>query len=177
MRCEYCGGLIIIQKAYPGCPERRYCFLCGREPKLEKSQKPSAQGCGNPKGDNSMAGEPETKVCTVCRAEKPISEFGILKSSEDGHNSKCFPCKRNYDQKHRSKKAKRKATSRVKVGVERPKIPESEKREKIVQPDQPTITETHLIAALKRNAIKGFIKNDLLPWLEKTTGEKLRIEK
>lgn len=33
-----------------------------------------------------------TKICRICKEEKKLSEFGILRRNKDGHNSACLKC-------------------------------------------------------------------------------------
>lgn len=40
--------------------------------------------------------EQETKVCTKCGVEKPLSEFNKNKNYSDGHRSDCRMCRREY---------------------------------------------------------------------------------
>ena len=37
------------------------------------------------------------KTCTLCKTEKPHSEFYKQKTSKDGHGSWCKPCQRDYN--------------------------------------------------------------------------------
>jgi hypothetical protein len=39
----------------------------------------------------------ETKICSNCKIEKGICEFGLDKSRKDGLNYKCRSCVSNYD--------------------------------------------------------------------------------
>lgn len=40
------------------------------------------------------------KTCTICKKDKPLSEFGNRASSADGKTSLCKPCKRDYDNEY-----------------------------------------------------------------------------
>ena len=119
-----------------------------------------------------MPETPQTKKCAKCQAEKPIDEFGILKSSGDGYNSLCFECKRKRDHDSRAKK-----TNKAKIPARR-SISEKPKR---VEPPEKKITaqheesaETQLIRAFKKTTIKNFIRDDLVPMLEGAVDEKFR---
>jgi hypothetical protein len=46
------------------------------------------------------------KKCCVCKKEKPISDFGFLKSSKDGYRYDCKDCKNEKNRKDRLKKKK-----------------------------------------------------------------------
>ena len=156
MRCQYksCGGLIVRQMAFGPYPERFYCQSCGREPKSE-----------DPKGGRDMPETPQTKICAKCQTEKPIDEFGILRSSEDGHNPLCFLCKRQRDQDSRAKKNKK-----VKVPDRRPrpdKVKSAELPEKKITVEHEEPAEAQLVKVLKKTIIKSFVKDELIPMLER----------
>lgn len=55
-----------------------------------------------------------TKVCGTCKVEKTLSEFGSNKSKRDGKQSKCIPCKREYDNSYYKKTPKRRIDIRKK---------------------------------------------------------------
>ena len=42
----------------------------------------------------------ETKVCSKCKQEKPLSEFAINRTKKDGHASDCKACRKIYRDKH-----------------------------------------------------------------------------
>lgn len=42
----------------------------------------------------------ETKVCTKCKLEKPITEFAINRHRKDGHASDCKSCRKIYRDRH-----------------------------------------------------------------------------
>ena len=42
----------------------------------------------------------ETKICSKCKQEKPISEFAINRTRKDGHASDCKACRKIYRDKH-----------------------------------------------------------------------------
>lgn len=44
-----------------------------------------------------------TKVCNVCKREKPLSEFHRLTSSPDGHQYTCKACMKKQRVKYRSR--------------------------------------------------------------------------
>lgn len=120
-----------------------------------------------------MPGEPETKICKQCKTEKPIEEFGILRSSEDGHNRLCFACKRQRQREYDSKGKRANKDKFVrdrKPETEKPKIPQSPEKETAVQHEEPS--EAQLMKTLKKNIIKNFIRSDLIPMLERTVEEK-----
>jgi len=116
-----------------------------------------------------MSEAQQTKICTKCQTEKPINEFGILRSSEDGYNPLCFNCKRKRD---RTSKAKQ--INKAKV-LDRRSRPERSKttvpsQKKIVTHKEPA--EAQLIRAFKKTTIKSFIRDDLIPMLERAVKEK-----
>jgi len=119
-----------------------------------------------------MAEAPQTKICAKCQIEKAIDEFGILRSTEDGHNPLCFECKRQRDQDSRDRKGKKAKTLEGKSkrgGPKKVSIPE----EKIIaQQEEPA--EIQLIKAFKKTTIKNFIKDDLIPILEKAVEERFK---
>lgn len=42
--------------------------------------------------ENQTAPATEKKKCRLCKAEKPLDEFGIRRASPDGKNSMCKKC-------------------------------------------------------------------------------------
>lgn len=42
-----------------------------------------------------------TKICTKCRIEKGLSEFGNKKNSHDGKRNQCKLCNNNYNKQYR----------------------------------------------------------------------------
>lgn len=42
----------------------------------------------------------ETKICSKCKQEKPLSEFAINRTRKDGHASDCKACRKIYRDKH-----------------------------------------------------------------------------
>lgn len=42
-----------------------------------------------------------TKTCPRCRAEKPLSEFGTMRSAKDGLNRYCRECWSEYRSRYR----------------------------------------------------------------------------
>ena len=119
-----------------------------------------------------MPETPQTKKCAKCQTEKVIDEFGILRSSEDGYNPLCLECKRKRDHDSRAKK-----TNKAKIPG-RKSIPD---KPKSVEPPEKKITaqheesaETQLIRAFKKTTIKSFIRDDLVPMLERAVDEKFR---
>lgn len=112
----------------------------------------------------------QTKICSRCRAEKPINEFGILKSSEDGHNPVCFDCKRKRDRDSRAKKGEKAKTPEGKSRRGRPRIAKPPQEKIIARHEEPA--EAQLIAAFKKTTIKAFVKDDLIPMIERAVEEK-----
>lgn len=45
----------------------------------------------------------ETKICSKCKKEKPISEFGKNKAKKDGLQAECKECKSAYNKLHYQK--------------------------------------------------------------------------
>jgi len=45
----------------------------------------------------------ETKVCSRCQTEKPLSEFYKKKASKDGYRPECIECKKKYINKEKAK--------------------------------------------------------------------------
>lgn len=115
--------------------------------------------------------EEESKICAKCGVEKPIGEFGILRSSGDGHNPLCFDCKRKRDQTSRAKKVNKEKTPDQKRRRGRPKNVSLPKE--IVDKHKES-GEAQLIRAFKKTTIKSFIKDDLIPMLERTVEEKFK---
>ena len=50
---------------------------------------------------NVNSTEVKVKVCSTCKTEKPIEEFGKLAASKDGHLSFCKECNRSRNKKYR----------------------------------------------------------------------------
>lgn len=171
MRCQYksCGGLIIKQFAFGPYPERFYCQSCGREPKSENPIIEKSHNLDHPKESENMSETPQSKICAKCHVEKPIDEFGILRSSEDGHNSLCFDCKRKRDRTSRAKQVNRAKIPDQKRRRGRPKNV-SLPKEIIVKHKEPG--EAQFIRAFKKTTIKSFIRDDLIPILERAVEEK-----
>ena len=42
----------------------------------------------------------ESKVCSKCGVEKPLSEFALNKTRKDGHASDCKDCRKQYRDEH-----------------------------------------------------------------------------
>ena len=40
------------------------------------------------------------KICSVCKVEKPLTEFNKNKAKADGHGDKCRPCMKKYRKRH-----------------------------------------------------------------------------
>jgi hypothetical protein len=112
-----------------------------------------------------MPEAPETKVCAQCQTKKPIDEFGILKSSKDGHNSVCFECKRKRDRDSRAKKAKKARPPAHERTCDKRKDAEPPEKKKISQHEESA--EAQLIKAFKKATIKTFVKDDLIPMIER----------
>lgn len=47
------------------------------------------------------------KICSVCREEKPLSDYHRSKNTKDGHTYRCKPCDREARYKYRTKDPKR----------------------------------------------------------------------
>lgn len=45
----------------------------------------------------------ETKICSKCKKEKPVSEFGKNKAKKDGLQAECKECKSAYNKLHYQK--------------------------------------------------------------------------
>jgi hypothetical protein len=41
----------------------------------------------------------ETKICKVCKKQKSIDDFNLVKNNKDGHNGKCKECEYDYYKK------------------------------------------------------------------------------
>ena len=48
---------------------------------------------------------PQVKTCRVCRETKPLSAFGILTTSRDGHSYRCWDCEKKRVAKYHRKMA------------------------------------------------------------------------
>lgn len=118
-----------------------------------------------------MSEASQTKICAKCRAEKSVAEFGVLRSSEDGYNPLCFECKRKRDKESRAKKGEKAKTPKGKSRHGRPRIDKPPK-EKITTARHEEPVETQLIRAIKKAAIKAFIRDELIPMMEKAVEEK-----
>lgn len=46
----------------------------------------------------------ETKICSTCKKEKPLSEFGKNRRMKDGHHYTCKQCVSDYQRKRYVKK-------------------------------------------------------------------------
>lgn len=182
MRCQYksCGGFILKQEAFGPYPERFYCHLCGREPKskdpmTEKSQDLSieeSQDSNHPKQGQDMIGKPQTKTCQKCKVEKPIDEFGIRRSADDGHNPMCLECRREYYQEFRTKQAKKTKAPGPKPKIDRSKASEPPQKKTIAQSED--MAEARFIKAFKKDIIKAFLRNNLIPILERAVEEEFK---
>jgi hypothetical protein len=49
---------------------------------------------------------PATKVCTSCKADKPIKEFCRTTKSPDGYNWSCRACKKEREEEKKSQRKK-----------------------------------------------------------------------
>lgn len=85
----------------------------------------------------------EQKTCIRCKQTKPITEFGRLKSTEDGMNPRCKSCLREYA---RSSYSKRKSTLPARRGGV------------IHNPDLAGYTDRKLLEELKA---RGFVWSDM----------------
>ncbi len=95
----------------------------------------------------------QSKVCSKCKIEKPIDEFGILNRSKDGHSPVCFLCRRKSPKpKHRQGRPL-KIISPVVSSSKRGVKDESE--------------DNRLFSDFRKGIIGNFIKSDLIPMLEK----------
>jgi len=117
-----------------------------------------------------MSETPQTKKCAKCHFEKPINEFGILRSSEDGHNPLCFECKRKRDRTSRTKQVNRAKAPDRRSKANKPKSAKPQEKKIIAQHKEPA--EAQLIRAFKKTTIKSFIRDDLIPMLERAVEEK-----
>jgi hypothetical protein len=178
MRCQHkgCGGLILKQERYGPYPERLYCSSCGREPRtkdlmadkgqissIEKLEDPNHMQHGNMLEDR-------VKICATCKVEKGINEFGILRSSEDGHNSVCLECRKLYFRESRKKQPKKEEAFASKPKIDKLKMPKPPQEKIIAKPEE--ITEADFIRAFKKDTISVFVKNDLIPMLERLVEER-----
>jgi len=112
----------------------------------------------------------QTKICVKCGTEKSIGEFGVLRSSGDGHNPLCFKCKRKRDHDSRTNQAsKGKAPDRK----SRPgKLKSPKPPEKKITAQNDGSAEAQLIKAFKKTTLKSFIRDDLIPMLERAVEER-----
>lgn len=85
----------------------------------------------------------EQKTCIRCKQTKPITEFGRLKSTEDGMNPRCRSCLREYANQAYSK---RKSTLPARRGGA------------IHNPDLAGYTDRKLLEELKA---RGFVWSDM----------------
>jgi len=156
MRCQHksCGGLIVKQVGFGPYPERFYCQSCGREPK----------------GGQDMPEAGQTKICVKCGTEKLIGEFGVLRSSGDGHNPLCFKCKRKRDHDSRTNQASKGKAPDRKSRPGKLKSPKPPEKKITVQHEESA--EAQLIKAFKKTTIKSFIRDDLIPMLERAVEER-----
>lgn len=61
------------------------------------------------------------KICTVCKQEKPLTEFHRFKRGKDGHQSRCKQCQKDIDAKRwrdRGEEIARSLVDRVKIVVQ-----------------------------------------------------------
>ena len=107
----------------------------------------------------------QIKICAKCQTEKPIDEFGILRSSEDGHNPLCFDCKRKRDHDSRTKQANKAKASNRRSRPGRPKSVEAPEKKITAQLEESA--EAQLVKVLKKTIIKSFVKDELIPMLER----------
>lgn len=112
----------------------------------------------------------QIKTCTKCQTEKPIDEFGILKKSKDGHNSMCSDCKRAYDRDSKAKQAKKAKVPDRKARPQKPKSAEPPQKKISIEHEESA--EDRFIRVFKKTTIKSFIRDDLIPTLEKIAEEK-----
>lgn len=116
-----------------------------------------------------MPEAPGTKVCVTCEIEKPIDDFGILKSAKDGHNPMCLECRREYFRDVRERE-----TKKIKIPDRKPKTDGakiSELPKKQITAQQVESAESQLIKDFKKAVIKSFIRDDLIPMLQKAAEE------
>lgn len=172
MKCRHksCGGLIVKQSAFGPYPERLYCQSCGREPESEDQTIEKSHGLDRSKGGEIVSEAPQKKTCAKCRVEKSVDEFGILKSTKDGRNPLCFECKRKRDRDSRAKGSKAKIAADRKPRFEKTKSGEPLEKKIVAQNEESA--EARLINAFKKTTIKSFIRDDLIPLLERIVEEK-----
>lgn len=60
----------------------------------------------------------ETKKCSNCKEEKPLSEFSKKSSTKDGLHYRCKPCLSEYSKRYNKKYNKSKAQPRTKATPE-----------------------------------------------------------
>lgn len=84
----------------------------------------------------------EQKTCIRCKQTKPITEFGRLKSTEDGMNPRCKKCVREYAARAY---VKRRSTLPARGGVPH-------------NPDLAGYTDRKLLEELKA---RGFVWSDM----------------
>ena len=111
-----------------------------------------------------------TKICVKCGTEKSIDEFGVLRSSEDGRNPLCFECKRKRDRTSRNKQANKAKAPDRRSRVDKPKSAKPQEKKIIAQHEESA--EAQLIKAFKKTTIKSFIRDDLIPMLERAVEER-----
>jgi hypothetical protein len=149
-----------FKKSIYGLPV--WAILCGRETRLRDSANELKRG-------QDMT-EEQTKICAKCNIEKPLNKFGIRKSAQDGRNPMCLECRRQYFRDIREKQTRKAGVSGSKSKKDKLKIPKPPQEKTTIKPEE--LAEARFIDAFKRETIKAFIKNDLIPMLETIIGEK-----
>jgi len=102
MKCEYCGGAIIIDPGcYPEGPSRK-CINCGRR----------VDDPGDSKEKKIME---EKKICIKCRKEFPKTEEFFRKNSKtrDGFEGQCKNCRKKYFVDYRAGKRVRSKSNKA----------------------------------------------------------------
>ncbi len=92
MKCEHCGGSVVVKYGNSQEASRLVCIACAREPRSESSINPSAR----PKAKELEVNKMEFKICRKCEEKKPLDEFPISRRCADGHENRCRKCKSAY---------------------------------------------------------------------------------
>ena len=61
--------------------------------------------------------KPETKVCSNCERELPITEFALNKTYKDGHNKQCKDCINAYQRQRYARKKGKQITPPTNVTI------------------------------------------------------------
>lgn len=98
----------------------------------------------------------QTKVCTKCGRELPISEFQKSNNTKDGYRYECKDCRHEYMKQYNEKRKAQKQDEEAAL-KEIDKQPSKNAREDVVMSYLMTLPPRYLILALKRRGYEGHL--------------------